>query len=190
MNDDGKKKSILVSVTFGVIAFIVAFSLGSILTITTGIPLIGGLLNGILTGMVLTVGLLARRFFAAATCMWLAFSLCAIVTTTLGPPGIYKVAIGVTAGILWDLVYKISGYKFWGLLVGGVVGSASIMGTLLLFLSQGFGENAIEAFQKYQSNIYALLVINMVVTVLGVLLGHLLYNKRLKELTTFKNVSS
>lgn len=184
------RKSVFVSVIFGVIAFIIAFALGSILTLTTGIPLIGSLLNGVLTGMVLTIGLLSRRFYFSATIMWLAFSLCATMTTTLGPPGLYKVIIGLCAGILWDLLYSwIARYRNWGLILGGLIGSASIMFTLILFLRVGFVKNAFEALQKYEKSFWLILALNLIITFFGVMLGLILYNKRLKKLTQFKNLS-
>jgi hypothetical protein len=185
------RKSVFTFVIFGIIAFVIAFGLGSILTMTTGIPLIGGLLNGILTGIVLTVGLLSRRFFLGATIMWVAFALAATITTTLGPPGIYKVAIGLVAGLLWDLFYCwISKYKKWGLIVGGLLGSASIMLTMVLFLRAGFGKDAAIALERYESQFLMILVMNLVITLVGILLGIQLYNKRLKNLNQFKNLAN
>lgn len=185
------RKSIFTYVIFGIIAFVIAFGLGSILTMTTGIPLVGGLLNGVLTGIVLTVGLLSRRYIFGATIMWIAFALAATITTTLGPPGIYKVAIGLIAGLLWDFVYSwISQYKKWGLIVGGLLGSTSIMFSMIFFLRVGFGENATDALEKYESQFLVILLMNLVITLVGILLGIQLYNKRLKNLNQFKNLAN
>ena len=156
---------------------------------TTGIPLIGGLLNGILTAIVLTVGMLSRRFNWNATVMWLTFSLLATVTTTLGPPGFYKIGIGLIAGLLWDVIYKLSNYKWSGLVVGGLVGSGSIMISLIVFLNFGFGEDTSEALAKYKSNFWIIIVMNLIITFVGIFLGRLLYNQRLKNLVTFKNIN-
>jgi hypothetical protein len=176
------RKSIFTHVIFGIIAFVIAFSLGSILTMTTGIPLIGGLLNGVLTGIVLTVGLLSRKFFLGATIMWVAFALAATITTTLGPPGIYKVAIGLIAGLLWDFVYSwIGQYKKWGLIIGGLLGSASIMFFHGIFSKSWICNNAAIALEKYESQFLVILLMNLVITFVGMLLGIQLYNKRLKK---------
>lgn len=185
-------RSISTSVLFGIIAFLTAFSLGSILTITTGIPLVGGLFNGVLTGMVLTIGMISRRYVLSGTTMWLAFALCATMTTTLGPPGIYKIAIGGVAGILWDIVFSLlyKKKKVLGLYLGGLLGSASIMFTMIAFLRLGLGENAMEALQKYESKFYMILTLNLIITAVGIFLGHTLYQYRLSKLTTFKNISN
>lgn len=184
------RKSIFTFVTFGVIAFVIAVGLGSILTMTTGIPLIGGLLNGVFTGIVLTVGLKSRRYFLGATIMWLAFALLASITTTLGPPGIYKVAIGLIAGLLWDCFYSwIGKYKNWGLILGGLLGSASIMFSMVFFLRLGFGKDVVLALEKYENQFLLILTMNLVITFVGIILGMQLYNKRLKNLNQFKNLT-
>jgi len=184
------KKKIFLSVGFGIAAFIVAFSLGSVLTMTTGIPLTGGLLNGILTAMVLTIGLVATNYWGNATIMWIVFSLCASVTTTLGPPGFYKILIGLIAGILWDTIYTLSKYKNWGLYLGGLLGSASIMFTLVFALKLGFGEDATIALEKYQNAFWFLLGVNLIITLVGLYLGNTIYHSRLKNLKSFQNLNN
>ena len=183
------KKSIFTSATFGFISFLLAFALGSILTYSTGLPLIGGLLNGVITGMVLTIGLISRKFKFNATIMWLVFSVFATLTTTLGPPGIYKIMIGLIAGLLWDFFYAfISKYKTWGLYLGGLLGSASIMFTLVFFLSFGFGKNSFETLEKYKEKFIIILVMNLIITIIGIILGNIVYRKRLCNLPQFKNL--
>lgn len=176
------------SVGFGVASFIIAFSLGSILTATTNIPLIGGLLNGVLTAMVLTIGLLATRFTGTATLMWLVFAACATITTTLGPPGIYKIAIGFTAGVIWDAIYALFRKRTIGLFLGAILGSASIMFALVVALSLGFGRNPDEALSRYQDAFAFILIINLLVTLAGVYLGYSVFRNRLSKLQAFKNL--
>jgi hypothetical protein len=121
-------------VAFGVCAFIVAVGLGSLLTYTTGIPLLGGLINGVFVSMILTIGLLSIRRFGTATWMWLVFSICCIPFTTLGPPGVYKIAIGLVAGIIWDSVYFVTRKSRFGLFLGAILGAASIMFLIIVAL--------------------------------------------------------
>lgn len=187
------KKSILSSVIFGGVSFIIAFSLGSILTASTGIPLIGGLVNGILTGMVLTIGLLSRKSKLNATTMWLTFSLFATVTTTLGPPGAYKILIGLVAGLIWDVFYNLFYNKkeTIGLYIGGILGSASIMVLMILFLKWGAGiENASVYLEKYSKSFWTIILMNIVITAIGIYIGSSLYNNRLKNLSAFKNIDN
>lgn len=185
-----KVKPILIfsSIGYGIVSFVVAFILGSALTVTTGIPLVGGLLNGILTAMVLTIGLITTQFFGAATIMWITFSLLASITTTLGPPGLYKILIGIIAGLIWDTLYNIFNKNRIGLYLGGLIGSASIMLTLVLALKMGLGRNAVEALSKYESAFYILIIINLIVTLIGIYLGELTYKNRLSNLQVIRNI--
>lgn len=177
------------SIGFGIASFVIAFVLGSFLTMTTGIPLAGGLLNGILTGMVLTIGLISTNYFGSATIMWIVFSLCASITTTLGPPGIYKVVIGGIAGIIWDSIYRAAKSNSWGMYLGALLGSASIMFSLTAALTMGFGEGAAEALKRYKGAFYFILGVNLLVTFIGVYLGNIIYRTRLSNLQVFKNLS-
>lgn len=184
------KKKIFLSVAFGIVAFIIAWSLGTVLNITTGIPLIGGLLNGVITAMVLVIGIVSTRYFGSSIVMWLVFSIIATPTTTLGPPGFYKIIIALIAGLIWDSIYYLSKFKKWGLYIGGLLGSASIMFTLVGALQIGFGEDAAIALKKYESAFWMILLINLIVTYVGLLLGNVIYNSRLKKLKAFQNMDS
>ena len=175
-------------VTFGVVAFLIAFGLGTALTVGTGIPLLGGLLNGILVSMVLTIGLLALNRFGSATLMWFVLGVCAIPTTTLGPQGAYKIIIALVAGLIWDIIYFGFRRNRLALYFGAVIAAMSIMGLLIVALSLGFGQNATEALSKYIKVIYVIILINLIVTLVGVTTGDILYKKRLSKLSVFKNL--
>lgn len=177
-----------VTVGFGAIAFGVAFAFGSAVTMGTGIPLLGGLVNGILVSMVLTIGLLAVNRFWTGTIMWLTLSIFAIPTTTLGPPGLYKVVIAVTAGFIWDSIYFGLKRRTIGLLIGALIASASIMFLLIAALKLGLSAEAEAALKKYLGALYIILGINFIVTTIGVLLGRQIYMARLSKLSVFKNL--
>ncbi len=129
-----------IAVGFGFAAFLVAFALGTGLTLTTGIPLVGGLVNGVFTSAILAIGMLSLRRFGVATTMWVTFSLLAIPTTTLGPPMLFKPVIGLVAGVIWDIVYMVFRRRAVGLYLGAFISAGSIMGLLILALAAGFGQ--------------------------------------------------
>ena len=183
-----KSTGFFIAVTFGLASFAIAFGLGSVLTVSTGIPLLGGLLNGVLVSMFLTIGLLSTDFWGAATVMWLSFSLIAIPTTTLGPPGIYKVALGFIAGVIWDCVYFGSKKNKWGLFIGAIVAALSILLLMIVALSLGFSQGAKNALAKYTDAIFVLILINIVVTLIGVYFGRMLYIKRISNLSSLRRL--
>ena len=178
---------IAMSAGFGFMGAVIAIVLGSLITLTTGIPLAGGIVNGIATAGFLTIGLLATSFTGSATLMWIAFSLLTTFTTTLGPPGVYKVVIGLVAGLLWDLIYFVLRQRRIGLYLGALVGSASIMVTMIVALSLGFGLEASTALRKYVSAFWVILAINLTVTMIGVYLGESVYKTRLSRLASFRH---
>ena len=182
----------LFSVLVGVCAFIIAFALGSIITATTGIPLAGGILNGVLVVMIMTIGMLASEHKWTGTMMWFAFSIPAIVTTTLGPPGIYKPIIAIGAGILWDVFhYRLfPSNKWFGLYLGAIFGGAFITFSMIfilkyiIFLSTALVSDpslAQKSLEKLTNYIWYLVPVNVVVTVIGVKLGEHVYINRLKS---------
>lgn len=169
----------------GIIAFVVAFSLGTIVTATTGVPLAGGILNGVLVSMVLTIGMKLSGFRFSGTMMWFMFSIPAMFTTTLGPPGLYKPIIAVIAGLSWDVTYRLVFPKRprLGLYIGAIVGGIVI--TLAMFLYLGaivegifpsletlsFANSVEASFERLKGALIPLFIVNAVVTVIGVWLG-------------------
>lgn len=182
----------LFSALVGACAFVIAFSLGSIITATTGIPLAGGLINGVLVSMVLTIGMVASSHKWTATMMWVTFSIFAIPTTTLGPPGIYKPLIALGAGVCWDVCYyRIFNERKLGLYLGAIIGGAVITLLMILVLEQLLAISAVvvanvdaakESLEKLYSYLNFLIPINVVVTIAGVWLGDRVYNRRLKNI--------
>ncbi|MBN1916924.1 MAG: hypothetical protein JW889_03360 [Verrucomicrobia bacterium] len=179
-----------VALGFGAVGFGLAFVLGTAVTSGTGVPLLGGVTNGVLVAMVLTIGLLAVDRFGTAVQMWLMFSLFAAFTTTLGPQGFYKIPIALLAGLLWDAVYFGFRRRTYALFLGAFLGVTSIMFAMLGALRLGLGRDAEVAFQKYWKALGAILVINLIVTGLGVFLGRQVYLTRLARLELFKNLKA
>ncbi|MBU4288678.1 MAG: hypothetical protein KKI12_10970 [Proteobacteria bacterium] len=179
-------------IIIGLCAFVIAFALGSIVTLTTGIPLAGGLLNGILVAMVLTIGMLASPFRWSGTLMWIVFSIPAIPTTTLGPPGLYKIVIAIVAGLIWDVCYQFifSRKKRIGLYIGAIAGGIAITLLMILILrliasgigeALSFSEDVNTSLQSLKDYFWYLLPINFIVTAIGVRLGEFMYYARLKS---------
>lgn len=170
----------------GAISFVVAFGLGSALNVATGIPLIGGLLNGVLVSMILTIGFRTVERLFAATVLWAIFGLLAIPTVTLGPPGIYKVIPALAGGIVWDVVVAISRGRRWGYLVGGFLGAAVIIiGVFIAAVYLG-----LPSADKLRKAIYFLVPVNGALGVLGIWIGLKLWERRLSQVALFRSFGS
>jgi len=169
----------------GAICFVISFGLGSSVVALTGIPLMGGLVHGIITGIVLTAGLKSVPKFGAAVVIWIVFSVLAIPTITLGTPGVYKVVVGIVVGLIWDIVIILFRRRDIGYILGSIIGGNSmILGTFLAAVILG-----LPAVEKLRSTISFLLITGIVIQFLTGWLGVLLYRKKLSGLSLFKRLA-
>lgn len=161
---------------FGAIAFALAFGLGGIVNAATGVPLTGGILNGIIVGAVITLALIrTENEFGVATILWIVFTSLAIGTTTFGPPGLYKVPVGFASGLIWDislwLLQKRSNKLRYPVSSG--IGAVAI--TILVFFAVKF--IGLPSADKLQQALVFLVPMNLVISALGAMLGVWLHNR-------------
>jgi hypothetical protein len=127
----------------------------------------------------------------SGTVMWLVFSAAAIITTTLGPPGFYKIFIGLAAGLTWDLFYRALKQSRIGLYLGALA-SGIVITVLLIFILQlmikGMASYLSISGNDYQgsldrllSYINVLIPINVIITIVGVGVGEKIFETRLKD---------
>ncbi|HWM92709.1 MAG TPA: hypothetical protein VN493_18235 [Thermoanaerobaculia bacterium] len=105
----------------------IGVALGTGLTAATGIPMVGGLLNGLITAAILSIGAKGVPKFGTGIILWFVMSTLAVPTLTMGPPGLYKIAVGLISGLVWDLCFLIFGRKTWGYLLSGSVMMLTVM---------------------------------------------------------------
>jgi len=163
-------------------AFSLAIILGRAVVKATGIPLTGGIINGIIVGIILTLGVKYVDKFGSATILWLLFASLSIPTDTLGPSGIYKLLVGFLAGISWDIFISVFRRKNIGYIVGGGFGSAIIVVSVFLagvILNLPNTENLIES-------IVPLLIFNSALGSLSVYFGVLIHDKYLANFKFIK----
>ena len=163
-----------------VIAFILAFGLGVAVNTLTGIPLTGGIINGIIVGSVITIGVKGANRFGSATIIWVVFAILAIPTTTFGFPGWYKPIVGFFSGLIWDiLVFFIfnKSRNFLKYIVPAGFGAVAI--TIGVFMFMGWfgipGYDRLKEFLPYLAPIYFL------ISAVGAWLGLILYKKYLSS---------
>jgi hypothetical protein len=167
----------------GAVSFVFAFILGSAVNIATGIPLTGGIINGIIVGVMLTIGIKGVDKFGAGTILWVVFSILAIPTVTLGPPGIYKVAVGLLGGLTWDVTISIFKRSKIGYILGGAVGSIVIIwGVFLAATLLG-----LPSAEKLRSALIFLIPFNGLLGAVSVYAGLIIYDKKLRHLSVFNN---
>lgn len=163
---------------FGAISFVIMWSLGSILLIATGLPLVGGLVSSIINAFVLIIGILLVNRVGAATLISLTLTILAIPTVILGPPGVYKILLGLYMGIVFELLLAIFRYKKWTFIFGlAFTFAASVPMEYLLFKLLG-----LPAAEKIKPMIFAIMVVYFVNGLLGSWLGLRFYEKKISKL--------
>jgi hypothetical protein len=96
---------------FGAISFVIMWGLGSILLMTTGLPLIGGLFSSIANAFTLIIGVCLVNRIGAATIISLTLGILTVPTLILGPPGIYKIPLTLLLGITFEVLSMAVGYR-------------------------------------------------------------------------------
>lgn len=164
--------------TIGAATLALGAAIGTGLTVATGIPMIGGLLNAIVTAAVLTIGAKGVPKFGSGMILWFVTSVLAIPTLTMGPPGIYKVAIGLLAGLIWDLCFLMLGRRTIGYMLSGSVMMLAVMvgvaGASLLLGLPG-QEQLIQAF-------FIIVPINFVLGLIGTYIGVITFDGRVQHI--------
>jgi len=166
------------------LSFVVENSLGLVLIpVVSGIPLIGGTLSAIPDAAIVFLGayLVPRR---GAILLFATILLTlSTITPSFGPPGLYKILIGVGLGLLFEILLLASRAGLAYVLATAIVFAASIPMTYaawLLFELPGV--------QYLGPKIRFLMMIYLVEGALGACLGWLLYQKRLSKLRSIRNI--
>lgn len=159
---------------FGAIAFVLAFGLGSVINAATGIPLTGGITNGVIVGAVVTLALIrAEKQFGAATLLWTVFTLLAVGTATFGPPGWYKIIVGLLSGLIWDICLWILANRKWKYEIAAGFGAVAI--TVLVFA--GVSIIGLPAAETLRKALVFLIPMNFVISFLGAWFGEWLHRR-------------
>jgi hypothetical protein len=161
----------------GAATLVLAAALGTGLTAATGIPMIGGIFNAVITASVLTIGAKGVERFGAGIILWFVLSMLAIPTLTMGPPGVHKIIIGLFGGLVWDLTFLLVGRRLAGYLVAGGVMMLSIMlGVLGASIWLG-----LPGKERLLGAIAMLIPFNFILGLIGTYLGFKLFDAKVSE---------
>ena len=178
-----RKDSVFIAIVAG-LSFILENSIGLVLLpLASSIPLIGGTLSAIPDAAIIFLGayLVPRRgsvlLFAA-----ILFTL-SIVTPSFGPPGFYKIFIGVALGAIFEMLLLINRSTAFYIFSAGLAFSLSVPMTYLAWTL--FGLPAVAALRP---QLPLLMGIYFVEGILGGLLGSFLYKTRLSKMAAVRKM--
>lgn len=170
----------------GALSFALAFLLGGAINALTGIPLTGGIVNGIVVGAMLTIGVRGVDKFWSATIIWLVFSVFAIPTITLGPPGWYKVIVGVLVGVMWDAIIGVFRRTSFGYILGAGIGAVGI--TVGVFVAASL--LGLPAAGRLAKALVFLVPLNLLISMAGGWVGLRLFDRYFASSTFMRGLRS
>ena len=98
--------------------FVADFLIAIGIVMATGIPLSGGIISVIVIGFFFSIILFTVRKFGTATLVALIYTALASPTASFGPPGFYKLIIGLVLGLLLDFIIYAGRYKKFAYYLG------------------------------------------------------------------------
>lgn len=158
-------------------SFVVENTLGLILLPILGIPLVGGLASSFFDALLIFLGTyLVPRRGAALLFSLLLLSL-SIITPSFGPPGVYKLLIGLGLGIVCEILLLLLGRKAWSYIVTIAIAFAlSIPITYAAW--KAFGIPGIETLRP---KLVLFMIVYAALGAIGSSVGAVLYNSRLRR---------
>lgn len=178
-----KKDSVFIAIVAG-LSFIIENSLGLILFPLAGsVPLIGGTLSAIPDAAIIFLGAyLVPRRGAVLLFSTLLLTL-SVVTPSFGPPGFYKIFIGIALGGIFELVLLHNRSTGLYILATGLAFSLSVPIVFVVWTYMGLPSVAL-----LRSRLPLLIAIYFVEGLLGALIGNFIYQSRLSKMAAVQKM--
>lgn len=168
--------------TFAGILFAVNMSIGAILTYVTGTQGASGIVTGFFTGFIISLAALivpirhGGPFIFPIMLLFGGYCVIAWPTVLMGPPGPYKIAVGIAAGAAYDLCARFLPNRIRLHIAWVLFTIILLAGTLLFFHLLEF--DGIVAFKKAVWFLFAIFTIEGLCMVF---VATWLFKKRLKN---------
>lgn len=176
-------RSLTIAAGFGALMFFFNFIASTTMVTLTGIPGTGGVAVGVLLGYLIAILVMLVPRTGVITVAFLVFGILSVPTIVMGPPGLYKLGL-LPMAIIMDACLALIKQRKAALYIGMSIGLVSgMIAFYYLLLAMGFP--AAERFGKYILPITAVLVAEVL---LGIWLGILTYEKRLKKLKVVRQM--
>lgn len=177
-------KELIFTALIGALGFVVAFGLGAGLLAVTGTPMLGGIIVNLFVSFIWVCAVLVVRKFGVLTLILLIHSLLSMPTINFGPPGAYKIIIGVTLGLLMDIILYSTRYKKASYYFSAALGFLLAVPYMILFLKI----LKMPALEKLSPLMYPLMGIYLVEALIGTYLAFKFYDKKLKYLRIIQQI--
>lgn len=127
-------RALVFSASLAALLYVVNFFSGHLLSIVFVIPGLSGIVTGFTVPLILVISFLVTRRCGAITVVWTLYSAAAIPTALMGPPGLYKVIIGFSAGVVFDFIIFVAKGRRVSLYLGFIAYTAVMLAEFLTLL--------------------------------------------------------
>lgn len=166
-------KELVFIALLGAFVFVLDFALVVGLEAVMGIPGVGLLIDTIILVAIAIVGAKIVPKFGVFTIWALIYAALAIPTNIIGPPGLYKLVIGLTLGLLADLILFLFRYKKSGYYLCLTISNVLTIPLLYFFLVR----LGLPGADELKSAVVYFIPIIIIEGLVGTLLGLKLYDK-------------
>lgn len=150
-----------------------------------GIPGVGVLIDTLVIVGIATAGGMIVKKFGVYTIWSLIYSVLATPTNIIGPPGAYKIIIGLLLGLFADLILLLFRYKKKGYYFALPIANVLVI-PVLLFALITLGLPGVE---ELKSAIWIFIPVILIEGLIGAWLGIWFYEKKLKNKKIVQQIS-
>ena len=177
-------KELVFIALIGALVFAQAFILGVVLIAATGTSMTGGLITAFTTAFILVLAALTIQKFGTITIIVLIHTVLSSPTINLGPPGVYKIGLGIILGLVVDSVLYFGKYKRFAYYISFAFGYAALVPAMFYFLTL----LGMPAADKLAPFILPMMGIYVVESLLATWLARVIYFKKLKNKRIIKQI--
>jgi len=180
---DWNLKRLFLSGVFSAAIFAASFVLGAAITTALG-PGTSGIVTIIITTILIVIGCRVIDTPGALTLMVTIFTVFAIPTNLMGPPGPHKIIIGIIVGAIYDFIWIIMRGAKYSLPTAAAFSTGATI-VLIFYLMAYLNHprfDALKSIIQYVIPLYAFLGF------IGAMIGNWIYDKSLSQLSIIRNL--
>lgn len=170
----------------GALLFILDLSISTGIDAITGIPASGTLITTLFFVALATIGGLTIRKFGTYIGMGLIYAILATPNTVFGPPGVYKILLGLIVGIVADMIVFSSNYRKIGYYLGLTAGIIVSLPILLYFMNL----LGLPGAKELSSVLWFIIGLSAVESLIGTWIGMNLYEKKISKMRIIKQIQT
>ena len=179
-----KTKELVILAIMGAVIFLIGITLGAVIVSATGVPMAGGLITGFVMAFFFAITTITIKKFGSGLILALLVTLLSAPTANMGPPGAYKIIVGLFIGLVIDLILLAGRNSKISYYISIPIAYAFSLPINLIFMKY----LGLQGFEKLFNFLIPGMIIYFINALLGVWLAFKVYNK-IKNKKIIKQIS-